>query len=42
MTNLKEENKKQSDNIKEETENFANQQRQQIENTTSNISRYNK
>jgi hypothetical protein len=37
MTNLKEENKKPSDYIKEEAENFANQQKRQVENTTSNI-----
>ena len=39
MVNVKEENKnKQSEILKEETENFANQQRQQLENTTSTIS----
>jgi hypothetical protein len=37
MTNLKEENKKPNDYIKEEAENFANQQKQQVENTTSNF-----
>ncbi|HET9807932.1 MAG TPA: hypothetical protein VFP49_13600 [Nitrososphaeraceae archaeon] len=38
MTNLKEENKKQSSNIKEGTEIIADQQKQQIENITSTIS----
>ena len=40
MVNAKEENKnKQSEIIKEETKNFVNQQqRQQLENTTNNIS----
>ncbi|HEU4482513.1 MAG TPA: hypothetical protein VFR65_05625 [Nitrososphaeraceae archaeon] len=38
MTNLENENKKQSNNIKEETGKFLDQQRQQIENTTSTIS----
>lgn len=38
MSNLKDENKKQSNTIKEETEHFLNQQKQQIANTTSNIS----
>src|SRR5215207_8543746 len=39
MTNLENENKKQSNNtIKEETGKFLDQQRQQIENTVSNIS----
>src|SRR5215204_3303840 len=39
MTNLENENKKQSNNtIKEETGKFLDQQRQQIANTTSNIS----
>jgi hypothetical protein len=38
MTNLKEENKKQSNNIKEGTEIIADQQKQQIENITSTIS----
>jgi hypothetical protein len=38
MSNLKDENKKQSNTIKEGTEKFLDQQRQQIENTTSNIS----
>ena len=38
MSNLKDENRKQSNTIKEDTEKFLDQQRQQIENTTSNIS----
>ena len=38
MSNLKDENKKQSNTIKEGTENFLDQQRQQMANTTSNIS----
>src|SRR5687767_9896128 len=38
MTNLENENKKQSNNIKEETGKFLDQQKQQIANTTSNIS----
>jgi hypothetical protein len=38
MSNLKDENRKQSNTIKEGTEKFLDQQRQQIENTTSNIS----
>ena len=38
MTNLENENKKQSKNTKEETGKFLDQQRQQIANTTSNIS----
>src|SRR5215211_1205748 len=38
MTNLESENKKQSNNTKEETGKFLDQQRQQIENTVSNIS----
>ena len=38
MTNLKNENKTVNNDIKEETEKFLDQQRQQIENTTSNIS----
>ena len=38
MTNLENENKKQSNNTKEETSKFLDQQRQQIENTTSNLS----
>ena len=38
MTNLENENKKQSNIIKEETGKFLDQQRQQIENTVSNIS----
>ena len=38
MTNLENENKKQSKNTKEETGKFLDQQRQQIENTTSNLS----
>ena len=38
MTNLENENKKQSNNIKEGTGKFLDQQRQQIENTVSNIS----
>ena len=38
MTNLENENKKQSNNIKEGTEKFLDQQKQQIANTTSNIS----
>ena len=38
MTNRENENKKQSNNTKEETSKFLDQQRQQIENTTSNIS----
>ena len=38
MTNLEKETKKQSNNIKEETGKFLDQQRQQIENTTSTIS----
>ncbi|MDW3627277.1 MAG: hypothetical protein QOK72_11595 [Nitrososphaeraceae archaeon] len=38
MTNLENENKKQSNNIKEETGEFLDQQRQQIENTTSTLS----
>ena len=38
MTNLENEIKKQSNNTKEETSKFLDQQRQQIANTTSNIS----
>jgi ABC-type transporter Mla subunit MlaD len=38
MTNLENENKKQSNNTKEGTGKFLDQQRQQIENTASNIS----
>ena len=38
MTNLKNENKIVNNDIKEGTEKFLDQQRQQIENTTSNIS----
>ena len=38
MTNLEIENKKQSNNTKEETGKFLDQQRHQIANTTSNIS----
>ena len=38
MTNLENENKKQSNTIKEETGKFLDQQRQQIANTTSTIS----
>src|SRR5215204_5556930 len=38
MTNLESENKKQSNNTKEGTCKFLDQQRQQIENTASNIS----
>jgi sugar-specific transcriptional regulator TrmB len=38
MVNVKEENKKQSNNIKEETNKFLDNQRQQLENTTSTIS----
>ena len=38
MTNLENENKKQSNIIKEETGKFLDQQKQQIENTTSTIS----
>jgi ABC-type transporter Mla subunit MlaD len=38
MTNLENENKKQSNSLKEETGKFLDQQRQQLENTTSNIS----
>ena len=38
MSNLKDENKKQSNTIKEETQNFLDQQKQQMANTTSNIS----
>jgi hypothetical protein len=38
MTNLENENKKQSNTIKEETGKFLDQQRQQIENTTSTLS----
>ncbi|HSL13716.1 MAG TPA: hypothetical protein VK882_05625, partial [Nitrososphaeraceae archaeon] len=38
MTNLENENKKQSNNIKEETGKFLDQQRQQIANTTSDLS----
>ena len=38
MTNLENENKKQSNISKEETGKFLDQQRQQIANTTSNIS----
>src|ERR687897_2114266 len=38
MTNLENENKKQSNNTKEETGKFLDQQRQQIANTTSNLS----
>ena len=38
MTNLENEIKKQSNNTKEETGKFLDQQRQQIANTTSNIS----
>ena len=42
MVNLKDENKKQSEIIKEGTKKFLDNQRQQLENTTSNISEYNK
>jgi hypothetical protein len=38
MTNFENENKKQRNNVKEETGKFLDQQRQQIANTTSNIS----
>ena len=38
MSNLKDENKKQSNTVKEGTEKYLDQQRQQIGNTTSNIS----
>ncbi|HET9806958.1 MAG TPA: hypothetical protein VFP49_08630 [Nitrososphaeraceae archaeon] len=38
MVNVKEENKKQSNNIKEETNKFLYNQRQQLENTISTIS----
>src|ERR671921_2469467 len=38
MVNLKEENKVQSNNIKEETKEFLDHQRQQLANTTSTIS----
>ena len=38
MTNLKNENKIVNNDIKEGTEKFLDQQRQQIANTTSNIS----
>src|SRR3990170_2009904 len=38
MTNLENETKKQNNNTKEETGKFLDQQRQQIANTTSNIS----
>jgi ABC-type transporter Mla subunit MlaD len=38
MTNTENDNKKQSNNIKEETGKFLDQQKQQIENTVSNIS----
>ena len=38
MVNLKDENKKQSEIIKEGTKEFLDNQRQQLENTTSNIS----
>ena len=38
MVNLKEENKVQSNNIKEETKEFLDNQRQQLANTTSTIS----
>ena len=38
MVNLKDENKRQSDTIKEGTEKFLDQQKQQMANTTSNIS----
>src|SRR6185436_12120891 len=38
MSNLKDENKKQSNTIKDETKNFLDQQKQQMANTTSNIS----
>ena len=38
MTNLKNENKTVNNDIKEGTEKFLDQQRQQIANTTSNIS----
>ncbi len=38
MSNLKDENKRQSNNIKEGTEKFVDQQKQQIDNTISNIS----
>ncbi len=38
MVNLKDEIKRQSATIKEGTDNILDQQRQQIENTTSNIS----
>ena len=40
MINVKEENKIQSNNIKEGTNEFLDNQRQQIENTTSNYFRY--
>ena len=38
MTNLKDENKRQNNNIKEGTEKFADKQKQHIDNTISNIS----
>ena len=38
MTNLKDENKRQSNNIKEDAKEFLDNQRQQLENTTSTIS----
>jgi hypothetical protein len=38
MVNLKEENKEQSNNIKEDTKEFLDNQRQQLANTTSTIS----
>ena len=38
MINVKEENKRQSNNIKEGTNEFLDNQRQQFENTTSNVS----
>ena len=38
MVNLKEENKVQSNNIKEDTKEFLDNQRQQLANTTSTIS----
>ena len=38
MINVKEESKSQSNNIKEGTNEFLDNQRQQFENTTSNVS----
>ena len=38
MTNTRDENKKQSNNIKDETEKLPDQQKQQLDNITSDVS----